>query len=260
MSTNPTREALSSSLVSYYESLASAQFLAAESFAESIAAALAEAAAAAATALYVVFYYDLDSLKTEIYMRTHYKAKNVKSQDQAAKSRLDDLSITEDEEEMLDSLLKYAARDIYKLLGPYGKDISGGFVHSPAGTLPIAYNVLTEYDEADLFYVGTQLYYTIADATPAGTDPTDTDWFTPVGEHYNTYHKIIYTLNYNTNMDDSMITALNDDIQDCLVKNVILNWYKVIKELDMLPLSEGEYDEAKRQVWNIPESLMQDPG
>ena len=254
MTLSSTRSAVASALQDYIELLESEAFLSAESFAEEIAAAEAEAAAAD-SALYIVFYYDLDSIRDTIYMLTHYKAKNIKSQekDQMQVPRLDDLTMTADEEEMLDKLLKDAARDVYKIVAPYGRDIVGGYLFNPDVTLPVEYDDEAVYDTGDLFYVDDQLYYTIADETPAGTDPEDTDYFTPVGEWYNTYHKVIYVLNYNSNMDASMIDVLNADLEDAILKHCLLGWYKAIREIDMIPLSQEEYEEAKmkahRSLW-----------
>jgi len=247
MTLNSTRNSLASALESYIQTLETATFVAAESFAESIAEALAEAEAAA-TALYVVYYYELDDLRDQIYMLTHYKAKNIKSQDKEPKSRLDELTITEDEEEILDRLLKNASRDIYKLIAPYGKDITGGYVFNPDVTEPVEYDDEAVYDKGDLFYDEDQLYYTLADDTPAGTDPEDTDYFAPVGEWYNTYHKVVYTLHYSDNVSASMIQVLNEDIEDAILKHCILEWYKLTQEIAMIPLSKEEYDEAKSKV------------
>lgn len=249
-----TRSALSTALQDYLDALESASFIAAESFAESIAAAVA-AAEAASTAVYVVYYYDLDSLRDEIYMLTHYKAKNIRSQekDKEPVPRLDELTITSDEEEILDKLLKDAAKDVYKIVAPYGRDIAGGYLFNPDVTLPVEYDDAIVYNEGDLFYVADQLYYTIADATPAGTVPEDTDYFAPVGEWYNTYHKVVYLLNYNSNMDASMIDILNEDLEDALLKHCLLGWYRAIREIDMIPLSQDEYSDAKmkahRSLW-----------
>lgn len=250
MTLNSTRSALASALEDYIQLVENNKFLSAESFAEEIAAA-----AESEDPSYVVFYFDLDDLRDEIYMLTHYKAKNVKSQekDSPPVPRLDELTITQDEEELLDKLLKNAAKDIYKIVAPYGRDISGGYVFNLEGTLPGEYDDEVEYNEGDLFYVDDQLYYTIADETPADTDPEDTDYFTPVGEWYNTYHKIIFTLNYNSNMDASMIDILNDDLEDAILKHCILEWYKAIREMEMIPLSQQEYDDANmkahRSLW-----------
>ena len=247
MTTNSTRDALASSLQEYLDMLEQAKFIAASSFAEDIAEAETDTQD---IPLFVVFFYDLDDLRDTIYMLSHFKAKNVKSQDKDQKSRLDELTITEDETEMLDRLLKLAAKDVYSLVAAYGKDISTGYIFNLTGTLPGDYDPDTEYNEGDLFYEDDQLYYALVDETPTGTDPTDTDYFAPVGEHYNTYHKIIYTLNYDDEMDASRITTLNDDIEDAIIKHCLLGWYKAIRELDMLPLSEGEYEDAKFKVMN----------
>lgn len=252
MTQNSSRSALSSALQSYLDSLVSDSFVAAESFAESIAEAVA-AAEAEATALYIVFYYEITDIKDQVYMLSHYKAKNIKSNEKEPKSRLDELTITDDEEEMLARLLKNAAKDIYKIIYPYGKDISGGFVYDADVLEPVEYDEEADYDKGDLFYVSDQLYYTINDDTPAGTDPEDVDYFAPVGEWYNTYKKIVYSLNYNENFDPSMIAVLNDDIEDAIIKHCLLHWYKTIRELDMIPLSQEEYDDAcikvRRSLW-----------
>lgn len=247
MTLNSTRSAASSALEDYIQLVENNTFLSAQSFAEEIAEAVA-AAAAAATALYVVFYYDLDEIRDQVYMLSYYKAKNIRSQEKEPKERLDELTITADEEEMLDKLLKDAAKDVYKLVAPYGRDIAGGYLFNPVVTLPVEYDDEALYNEGDLFYVDDQLYYTLADDTPAGTDPENTDYFAPVGEWYNTYHKVVYTLNYNSNMDASMIDVLNEDLEDALLKHCLLGWYKMIRELDMIPLSTEEYNDAAMKV------------
>ncbi len=249
MTQNSTRDALGAALEDYLQALETETYVSAQSFAEEIAEALAEAEAEA-TALYVVFYFDTDDLRDTIYMLSHFKAKNVKSQDKEPKSRLDELTITEDEEEMLDRLLKLAAKDVYSLVAAYGKDITTGYIFNLAGTLPGEYDEDAVYNEGDLFYEDDQLYYTLVDETPAGTDPTDEDYFAPVGEHYNTYHKVIYTLNYDAEMDASRISTLNDDIEDAIIKHCLLGWYKAIAEMNMITLSEQEYEDAKYKVMN----------
>ena len=244
-----TRSALSTALQDYLDTLESASFIAAESFAEEIAAI--NAAQTADIPIFIVYYYDLDLLRDEIYMLTHYKAKNIKSQekDKPPVPRLDELTITSDEEEMLDKLLKDAAKDVYKIVAPYGRDIAGGYLFNPDVTLPVEYNEETVYDSGDLLYVDDQLYYTIADETPAGTDPGDTDYFAPVGEWYNTYHKVVYLLNYDANMDASMIDTLNEDLEDAILKHCLLGWYKAIREIEMIPLSQDEYEDAKMKAY-----------
>jgi hypothetical protein len=239
MATNASREVLATALEAYMEGLVAEQFLAAESFAEAIAAAQASE-----DPVYVVFYYEIDDIINSVYMLSHYKAKNIRSQEKEPKPRLDELTLSDDEEEMLLKLVKDAARDIYRYLAPYGKDIAGGYLVNPDVTDPVEYDEDTVYNEGDLFYVADQLYYTIADATPAGTDPEDTDYFTAVGEQYNTYRKIIYTLNYDAEMDASMIEILNEDIDDALLKHVMYNWYLTIQEVPMAQLSQGQLEDA----------------
>ena len=249
MTTNSTRSALASSLQDYLDLLEQSKFVAAQSFAAEIADAIEESAAES-SALYVVFYYDTDEIIDTVSMLSHYKAKNIKTQEKQPAPRLNDLNITSDEEEMLDRLLKLAAKDVYSLVAAYGKDITTGYIFNLAGTLPGEYDEDAVYNEGDLFYEDDQLYYTLVDETPAGTDPTDEDYFAPVGEHYNTYHKVIYTLNYDAEMDASRISTLNDDIEDAIIKHCLLGWYKAIAEMNMITLSEQEYEDAKYKVMN----------
>jgi hypothetical protein len=247
MTTNTTRSTLAIALQSYLDSLEEEKFVAAESFATEIANAAALAAAEAAT-LYIVFYYDLTEIKDEVFMLSHYKAKNIKTQDKEPKDRLDELTITEDEDEILMKLLSDAARDVYKIIAPYGKNITGGYLFNPDVTEPVEYDDGKVYNEGDLFYVEDQLYRAIADETPAGTDPIDTDYFTAVAEYYNTYNKIVFTLNYNSNMDPSMINVMNDDLEDCLIKHTLFGWYKLTQEIAMATLSKDEYEDSKSKV------------
>ena len=241
-----SRDALAIALESYYESLASDQFIAVQSFAESIAAE-AEEESTSTDPLFFVFYWDIDDLINEISMVTHYKGKNIRSQEKEAMPRLDELTLTSDDLEMLMRLLKNASKDVYKSLAPYGKDIAGGYLFNQ-GDLPGEYDDEVVYDKGDLFYVVDQLYYTLQDETPAGTDPEDTDYFLAVGEHYNTYHKIIYVITYDSNMDASMIDVLDKDIEDAIIKYVLYEWYKVIQEVGMAAFSKEEYEDAITKV------------
>jgi hypothetical protein len=255
MTQNSVRTALAASLQDYFDSLVSEEFVSAMSFAQEFEQEKRSEWFARNIMKYLVFYWDINDIFDAIKMISHFKGKNAMSgqlkisRDQYTmpSARLDDVSITDDEDVILDRLLQKATSKIYGLVAPYGKNIIGGYLYDQ-GTLPIAYNPVTVYNESDVFYVGSQLYYTLFDDTPAGTDPTDTDWFRPVGEEFNTYHKIVFTLLYNKNMDPSMITALSDHLEDCLVKQVILNWYLLIQEPQMAKLAQAEYDEVKSEV------------
>jgi hypothetical protein len=227
-------------------SLERAEFIAAESFAEEIAAA--EAAAAIEAVTNVVFYWVIDDLLDPIKMISNYKGKNIVSQDKEPRARLEDLNITDDEDTMLRRLLKNAAAEVYSHIAAYGKGISAGYLYDPDVEEPIEYDALTEYNENDLFYVTGQLYRCLADETPAGTDPTDTDYFEPVGEEYNTYNKVVYTINYNTQMDSNMILVLDQALEDCIVKHVLYNWYRTLQEIPMIMIAKDEYEEAVSKV------------
>jgi hypothetical protein len=259
MPTNETRQALSSALQSYFDGLVASEFVAAESFAVEIAEAK-EKAEDLITPKYLVFYWDITDILDAIKMTSAFKGKNATStqyrisRDQYSipSNRTDEVSLTDDEDTILARLVKKAAKDIYTLIAPHGKGIVGGYLYD-TGEIPPDYDPATSYNKNDLFYDNDQLYLTLGDDTPAGTDPTDTDYFLPVGEEYNTYHKIVYTINYNKEMDPSMITVLDDNLEDGLVKNVLLAWYKLIQEVSMIQLSQIEYDDIKsdimRSIW-----------
>jgi hypothetical protein len=246
MPTDQTRDTLNLALQTYFEGLVSEQFLSAESFAQSIAEEEA-ATAILVTPAFLVFYWDLDDITDPIKMLSAYKAKNIVSQDKEPKPRFDDITLTDDEDNILMRLLKKAATKVYSEIAAYGKGICGGYLFNQ-GTLPADYDDEAVYNQYDLFYVDDQLYLALCDETPAGTDPEDTDWFLAVGEEYNTYHKIVFTLTYNTNMDPSMISVLDDNLEDALVKLVTLRWYKSINEIALIPLAQEEYDEAISDV------------
>lgn len=246
MTTTATRDNLSLSLQDYFDGLVADEFVSTENFAEQIAAE--QTAASAATIQYIVFWWLIADILDPIKMISNYKGKNAVSQDKMPMPRLDDLSITDDEDVMLNRLLKKAAADVYSQVAPYGKGITGGYLYDPDVPEPVAYDPLAIYNKGDLFYVDDQLYLTLLDDTPVGTDPDNATYFTAVGEEYNTYKKIVYTINYNINMDPSMIQVLDQNLEDALVKNVLYNWYRTISEPGMLLLAKEEYDDAISKV------------
>lgn len=246
MTLNTTRETLALSLQDYYDGLVRGEYLNTESFAEEIERI--KNGQEVATIDYFVFFYDISHLLDPIKMISNYKGKNIVSQDKEPRPRLEELNITDDEDTMLRRLLKNAAAEVYSAIARYGTGIIGGYIYDPDVTEPIEYNDATVYNEGDLFYVDTQLYRAIADETPVGTDPEDTDYFTAVSEAYNTYNKVVYTIAYNSNMDSNMITVLDQNLEDCIVKHVIYNWYRVIQEPPMILIAQDEYNEALSKV------------
>jgi hypothetical protein len=247
MATNTTRDNLAIELQTYFDGLVSQEFVAAQSFAEQIAEDQA-AILAEDPPTYLVFHWLISDILEAVKMVSAYKGKNVVSQEKNPVSRLEDVSLSDDEDNMMQRLAKKAASKVYGLIAAYGKDITGGYLFDPDVEEPVAYVGTTVYNEGDLFYSGEQLYLALCDETPIGTDPTDTDYFLAVGEEYNTYKKIVFTVNYSTNMDQSMIEVLDDNLEDCLVKDILLAWYKVIGEVQMIPIAQSEYDDAVSEV------------
>ena len=246
MTTTLARNNLSLELSEYMAALERSEFIAAESFAEQIAEAAAEEALDEIT--YVVFYFVIDDLLDAIRMISNYKGKNITSQDKQPMPRLEDLNITDDEDVMLRRLLKKAAAEVYTAIAAYGKGITGGYLFDPDVSEPVDYNADVVYNKGDLFYGADQLYYTLADDTPIDTDPRDTDYFLPVGEEYNTYNKVVYTIKYNSEMDSTMIQVLDDNLEDAIVKYVLYSWYRFLQEIPMIAIAKEEYDEALTKV------------
>jgi len=246
MTTTAARSNLALELEQYMTALEHEEFIASESFAESIAAA--EAIAAEDTITFVVFYWTVDDLLDPIKMISNYKGKNITSQDKEPRPRLEDLNITDDEDVMLRRLLRKAAAEVYSLIVAYGKGITGGYIFDPDVELPVEYDAGVEYNEGELFYVDSQLYMCLVDETPAGTGYTDTDYFKPVEEYYNTYNKVIFTINYNSEMDSNMILILDEALEDAIVKHALYNWYRTLQEVPMIMIAKDEYEEAAGKV------------
>ena len=247
MTTNTTRNRLALELQTYFDGLISQEFVAAQSFAEQIADDQAEILAENPPT-YLVYHWLISSVLDQVKMVSAYKGKNIVSQDKIPMPRLDDVSLSDDEDNLLQRLAKNASAVVYGQIAAHGKDILGGFLFDPDVEEPVAYAGLTVYNQGDLFYSGDQLYLALCDETPVGTLPANTDYFLPVGEEYNTYKKIVFTLNYKTTMDQSMIQILDQALEDCLVKHILLAWYKVIGEAQMIPIAQNEYDEALSEV------------
>ena len=200
---------------------------------------------------YLVFYYEIADVLEAVQMESHYKGKNLMSQEKEPKARLDDVSVTGDEEEVMMRLLKKAVTNIFDNLKCYAKEIENAFLFN-AGEEIGDFDNEAVYDEGDMFYYGIGdeafLYRCLADDTPAGSDPEDDTLFEVAEEWENTYGKIRFLLNEDDEMDYSFVDNLDTHIEDAIVKGTLLLWYKLIQETQAIALADVEYDTSLREM------------
>ncbi|MGB9697710.1 MAG: hypothetical protein ACPL2D_10580 [Ignavibacteria bacterium] len=184
-------------------------------------------------------------------MYSSYKGKHVPSNQDGTGNQLDKIALTQDDSEIFTDFLKAGAKYVFNnALSKYAKNVTSAFLFDEGLTI-VDYNNLTQYKTGDYIYYGANkdIYQAIQDCIGIAPDAVNgTEYWIPVQWYYDTKGKVVYMIEWDTDLNPNMVSEIEANVQMALIWYVLKEWYKLIGLFDEAKIKEYEFQSIINEI------------
>jgi len=197
-----------------------------------------------------LMYFDITSFFDLSSLETMYRAVNM--DDNSGESVLDKFSLTEDEQDLFDKLLRRGGSEAYRILQPFCQSLVGAY-----GFNTIPKTTVDEINNTDVADLSTDLLHEMEDA---GTitlgelavivgDKVKYDGSVWVKDNANDIKYVFYYINLPYNYDMNNLEPLEQKVEEFIAIYVVKEWFKRRKyDLELIIM---EYKTVEKELLHI---------